>query len=240
MSPSAMGENLLKLVDLDTVLQKLERQRTNLPQIRQLEELAAAHESLDEKAEQTAKLQLRQDLRIQALRDENSAVQAKIAEDQNQIEANGSRYKEVALLSEEIDNLAKRSEKIAFDIGELTTDSQRISLLQAEITQRLDQISAKETELQRTLLDFQNKLEEQSGKLRVQRQKLVDLLSPEVLNRYNRQVALKKDAAAARLEERTCGGCHIELTEGQVFKVKHEADANGIGSCPTCHRLLVL
>ena len=230
----------MKLVEIDKLLLQLDRQLSDLPQRPKLADLGAAYEELAEKAEQTAKLRLRQEMRVKALEEEASMLAVRIADNQEHIDANSSRYKEVSLLAAEIEEFTKRAEKASFDAGEQRSAIARIDDIQAQIDSRITLISDKQRELSDSLENDINRLEEQVGKLKLQRGKLVSLLPEGLVARYDRQRILKKGIGATALEGRICGACRIELTEGQIVLIKREADSAGIGICPTCHRLLVL
>jgi len=240
MSPATQGETLLKLVDVDRLLLQLNNQLEALPQRPKLAELANTDEQLAKKAEQVAKLRLRQEMSIKALHDEDQMLKERINDSQKQIEENSSKYKEVALLAAEIDSLAKRTEKIAFDIGVLNEGLAKISEVESQLDERISQMQNKQAELTGSLNQSIEKLEAQINKLIQQRSKLVDLLPKELFERYDRQRRLKQGIGAAALEGTICGACHIELTEGQLARARREANSAGVGTCPSCLRLLVI
>jgi predicted nucleic acid-binding Zn-ribbon protein len=240
MGNASQGETLLKLVDLDKLLLQLDKQLSTLPQRPKLAELSIAYDQLADKAEQTAKLRLRQDMRIKALEEEALMIYAKIRENKAHIEANSSRYKEVSLLANEIEELSKRVEKTNFDASTLREGVERIATLENQINTRIIQVTGKQSDLRASLDSDIQRLEEQVEKLNIQRAKMVALLPEKLVQRYDKQRVLKKGIGATALEGRICGACRIELSEGQVVRTKREADSAGIGSCPTCHRLLVL
>jgi predicted nucleic acid-binding Zn-ribbon protein len=98
----------------------------------------------------------------------------------------------------------------------------------------------RQAELITSLDENTRKLEEQISRLKGQRLKLTNMLPVSLVTRYDRQRELKQGIGAAALEGRICSSCHIELTEGQLSKARREADAAGVGVCPSCLRLLVL
>jgi predicted nucleic acid-binding Zn-ribbon protein len=240
MSPASQGETLLKLVELDRLLLLLMRQLEALPQRPRLSELDATLGQLVTRSEQVAKLRLRQELSIKALRDEEQTLKEKIDESQRQIELNSSKYKEVALLVAEIESLTKRAEKASFDANEQRLGIEKINTVERQLTERITQASAKRSELSESLAGNVAKLEEQAAKLLKQRARLIDQIPAKLAERYDRQRELKQGIGAAALEGRICGACHIELTEGQLARAKREADDAGVGVCPSCLRLLVL
>ncbi|MDR2956757.1 MAG: hypothetical protein LBU61_01060 [Coriobacteriales bacterium] len=240
MSPASQGETLLKLVDVDKLLLQLDKQLNALPQRPKLDDLADTFDQLADKSEQVAKLRLRQEMSIKALRDERQLLSEKVIESQRQIEANSTKYKEVSLLSTEIENLNKRIEKITYDIGELNAGIGKINAVEKQLSDRQAYIHARQTELTESLENDISQLEAQSNKLEQQRQKLTALLPAELVKRYDRQRGLKQGIGAAALEGHICQACHIELTEGQLARAKRDADEAGVGTCPSCLRLLVI
>jgi len=240
MSPASQGETLLRLVDVDRLLMQMQKQLQALPQREKLVELAETQAQLADKAEQVAKLRLRQEMSIKALEEEDQILQEKMVETQRQIEENSSKYKEVVLLTTEFDNLSKRAEKIAFEVGELKGGIDKIDSVEQQLAERTALMQARQSELEQSLISNTDRIEEQTAKLYKQREKLVAMLPVSIVSRYDRQRALKQGLGAAALEGTICGACHIELTEGQLDKARREADEAGIGTCPSCLRLLVI
>ncbi|MCL2632740.1 MAG: hypothetical protein FWD45_06635 [Coriobacteriia bacterium] len=240
MSSTNNGQTLMKLVDIDRLLMQLESQLGSLSQRPKLVELAESLEQLSERSEQVAKLRLRQEMSIRALRDEDSMLKEKIAANQKQIEDNSDKYKEVVLLANEIDSLNKRSDKIDFDISELMGGIQKISDIEKQLASRADAIAERQDALTSALNENTERINEQIDKLSTQRSRLVALLPEALVARYDRQRELKQGIGAAILGGRICSACYIELSEGQLTKAKAELDESGIGVCPSCHRLLVL
>ena len=240
MSSVNSGQTLLRLVEVDKLLMQLRNQLNTLPQRPKLDELVNNHEQLTERSVQIGKLKLRQEMSIRALRDEQSMISDKIVASQKQIDENSAKYKEVALLATEIDNLNKRLEKIVFEIGELNSGIAKIKEVEDQLDERLLILTENQRKLTEALQQNTDKLNEQVSKLGEQRARLAQTLPQRLMERYDKQRDLKQGIGAAALSGRICSACFMELTEGQLAKAKIELDESGIGVCPSCHRLLVV
>jgi predicted nucleic acid-binding Zn-ribbon protein len=70
-----------------------------------------------------------------------------------------------------------------------------------------------------------------------EREILASAMRPQLALRYEKSRDAKGGFGAAHIEATHCSGCHVELTEGQISRLR---DSEQIGECPYCHRLLVV
>ena len=119
-----------------------------------------------------------------------------------------------ATLDDELTELAGREEGLRAALAE--ADQVRDAAA-AEITAELDQLSAA-------------------------RDGLRGDVDAALLARYDAMRPQFGGVAAAPLEQRTrCGGCHLDLTAGELDQVRAEAaQSAGVVDCPNCGRLLVV
>jgi predicted nucleic acid-binding Zn-ribbon protein len=81
-------------------------------------------------------------------------------------------------------------------------------------------------------------LDAEAAALRVKRAEAAGVLSASELAAYEHARSQFGGVAVARLEGRTCSGCHLDLSPGEVDAVKR-APAGELPECPQCNRYLV-
>ena len=81
-------------------------------------------------------------------------------------------------------------------------------------------------------------VDEEASALRVKRVEAAGALSASELAAYDHARAQFGGVAVARLDGRTCSGCHLDLSPGELDAVKR-APAGELPECPQCNRFLV-
>lgn len=227
---------LLELAQADYMILRIKKQLDELPQRVQLFELRTKKAEVDAKAQQVADIRHESEKTIKELQDEDAILQEQTDAAKAQIE-NTINYKEIAAYNKKIEGFAKRQEKIEFE-----------SLKQME---RLDKVANVERQVQEALAKLKKQDDELLGSYQVQagalkrdimetqrlREGLAKQLPGDLLARYDKACESKGGRGAAYIEGIHCSGCHVELTEGQLDKLKKGAQ---ISECPYCHRLLVV
>jgi predicted nucleic acid-binding Zn-ribbon protein len=227
---------LLGLTAADRSLLRLKKQLEELPQRAKLLDLRAKRAEVDAKAEQIARLRQECEQTIKALQDEEAMLRERSSEAQAQVDKT-SNYKEVVALTREIEGFAKRLEKIEFDTLKQMERSDKISQVEQQVNGALAKLTKQDAELLTSYQGQAGDIRKEEAAVQQQRKELAGELSPEVLKRYERAREAKGGLGAAAIEGTHCSVCRVELTEGQLVKLRNGAD---IGECPYCHRLLVV
>ncbi len=230
------GLKLLELQEADYDLLRLRKQLEDLPQRAMLVDIDAKRVGVQQKAEQVIRMRTESEQEIERLQTEANELRVKIAAVQQQI-AQSSDYREVAALSKEIEGLAKRAEKADFDNLKIEERCEKIHAVQEQVNDALSTLSKRHDELMKQLEEQKRTLMDQARTIKDKRDELVKGISVQLLERYDRAVSAKNGVGAAYLEGDHCSGCRVQLTEGQLAKLRKESE---IASCPYCHRLLVM
>ena len=230
------GSELLELQEADYKLLRQRKQLEELPERAQLAEIEAKRVEVQKKSEQVIRMRAESEQETDRLQNEGSELRAKMAEVQ-QLIAQSSDYREVAALSKEIEGLAKRAEKADYEYLKTGERCEQICDVQAQAEQALSALSKRHDELLTQLEEQKKLLLDQARGIKDKRDELVKNISRELLERYDRAVAAKNGVGAAYLEGDHCSGCRVQLTDGQLAKLRKESE---IATCPYCHRLLVM
>ncbi|MDR1421371.1 MAG: hypothetical protein LBI64_00705 [Coriobacteriales bacterium] len=236
MSELCDANDLLELTRADLALLRLKKQLDNLPQRQWLITLRTKRAEVETKAAQVARMRKECDQMIRALVDEEATLRARTAEAQIKIDET-SNYKEVASLSREIESFAKRLEKIEFDTLGQMERSDRITAVEAQVATALKKLNRQDSELLAAYQTDGAVIQKEQVTTQQQRADLIAALPPELVARYERAREAKGGVGAAQLEGSHCNGCRVELSEGQLARLR---SGPPIGECPYCHRLLVV
>ena len=156
---------------------------------------------------------------------------AKLREQQFQIKSN-NEYKaldhEIAHVEKAIKKLEDREIEIMEEVEQAKTNTAR---LQSELEQGESTINQ---ELQQLEMRRKN-LESEINQIKADREKLAGEIDQTFLTHYNRVMTNKQDVALVRLENGSCGGCHMKLPAHVAHDVRK---ALFIVTCNFCGRIL--
>jgi predicted nucleic acid-binding Zn-ribbon protein len=231
-------ERLLELLELDTTVDRLTARR------RVLEtgaEVAEARERSDAAEGELGETRLVIDALArdqQKLEHEiDSLTQKAAAEEKRLYDGTIANVKELESLQHEVANLRRRRsdrEDQLLEILEQREDLDRSAAERAtrseELRGALDEVIAGAgAELERIGTDLQAKA--------VEREALVPVFDPELVELYDDLRQQKKGIGAAALVDGVCGGCHEKLSAMELDRLRR---ADGIARCEYCRRILIL
>jgi len=235
-SADGTGAKLLVLADLDRQILQLDKQNAELPQRQKLQELQRQKQTVQSNAQQLEDMRVKFDRKFKALRDSKDLLSGKIAGIQESITAGGADYRELANLTKELQGYSNQVDDLSEKQRAFEEQEFKVAELQEQAEKSLAQLEAREAALTSSLNDECATLIAQKQEMTEERQRVIALLDAGLVERYEQTRASKAGVGAVALRERICGGCHMELSEGQISQSK---EAGEIGECPFCHRLLV-
>ena len=176
------------------------------------------------------------DVAARKLDAEIDTVRARAARDQDRLTA-GAASKELEGLQREVESLARRQATLEDEALELMerreTADAALAGLRAELTAIGSDVDAATVRRNDRWADIDDEL----GRLAVQRAALAAGVPDDVLAIYTRVRATGKVAAAALVGER-CGACQMTLDRQSLEEIR-SAPADALTRCPECGALLV-
>ena len=234
-------ESLRRLLDVqaeDTVLKRLSEQRASLPEAARL---AAVEESLAELradlaiAEKQAGELAREQHRMEG---EMALADGKIAREEGRLFSGGvSNPKELAALSAEIDMLKRQRAEIEDALLEVMVQKDQIDGAVRSLSSERDELEGEASTLTGTVTELVATLDEEAAGHAEHRAELAAGLAPGLLSLYEGLRDSKGGVGAAALEGHTCMGCHTELPQREVERLRSEG---GLQRCDNCRRILVV
>lgn len=220
-------------------LQQLAHKRRSLPEHAEIESLnkdltqlrdllvAAQTEESDCAREQT---KAEQDV---------DQVRQRAARDQQRLDSGAvSSPKDLENLQREITSLAKRQgdlEEIVLEVMERRESAQERV---AELTERVAAVQAKTDDATGRRDTAQTELDAESASVTKERELVADSVPADLMKLYEKLRGQQGGVGAARLYQRKCEGCHIELNITELNEVRAAA-TDTVLRCENCHRILV-
>ncbi|MFC5153309.1 zinc ribbon domain-containing protein [Streptomyces amakusaensis] len=230
---------LLEVQALDVRLSQLAHKRKSLPEHAEIESLtkdlvqlrdllvAAQTEESDTAREQTKAEQDVDQVRQRAVRDQQRLDSGAVASP-----------KDLESLQREIVSLAKRQgdlEDIVLDVMERRESVQeRVS----ELTARVTAVQAKTDDATARRDEAQAQLDAESASVTKDREAVAAVIPADFLKLYEKLRVQQGGVGAARLYQRRCEGCRLELNITELNDVR-AASADAVLRCENCHRILI-
>lgn len=226
-------EELLALQALDTEIGKLQEERTTLDQGERIERALAVRQARLENAERRLKgLEIEQrttELELKALEEKKHTESRKL------YEGHITAPRELVALEDEIKSLERQrmrlDEQILRRMEEVEPARKAVEAAQAAVVE-----AEKALKIVRGRYEKEIERIEKAVKLRTpKRNKLVKVLAPEVLRRYDDIRRRNHNLAAVRIENGACGGCRMKVGTALLRRM---APGDQYVYCESCSRYL--
>lgn len=205
---------------------ELERLNADLAQLRDLLVAAQTQES-DTAREQT-----------KAEQDVDQVRQRSVRDQQRLDSGAATSPKDLENLQREIVSLGKRQsdlEDVVLDVMERReTAQQRV----VELTGRLESVQAKAAETEARKAEALRGIDTESSTAAKEREVIAGAVPDDLLKLYDKLRAQQGGIGAARLFQKRCEGCRLELNITELNEVR-AAPADTVVRCENCRRILV-
>ncbi|UED88647.1 zinc ribbon domain-containing protein [Streptomyces profundus] len=230
---------LLDVQALDVRLTQLSHRRDNLPEhaeIRAVESqlvqqrdllVAAQTEESDTAREQTKAEQDVDQVRQRAVRDQQRLDSGLV-----------TNPKDLASLQSEITSLAKRQDDLETIVLEIMERHETAQGRAKELAVRLDELQSQASEIVARRDGLTQEIDAEVATVRADRSTAVAGVPADLLKLYEKLREQQGGIGAARLYQRRCEGCRLELNITEVNDVR-AAPANAVVRCENCRRILV-
>ena len=231
--------HLLAVQDLDTTITQLDHRRAALVESSGLAAVEGQLASLGaERDDATARRAV-----LTATQKELEGQIAVISERVGVIEkrmyaATGSAARDLQAMNEEVRHLSERRAELEEVELEAMLEQDPIDAELAALAERILPLEAQAEELRRLVAESQVEIDATLGEAIGSRAAEAALLPAALSNRYETLRAHLKGTGAARLVGNHCGGCHLELSSGEVEKIRALPPGDA-ATCEQCGRILV-
>lgn len=194
-----------------------------------------------------------QGVRIEAARLESAKAELKhIEADRKTLEIDAdAKRQQILKYRTQLNQIKSNTEYQALlkEINKAEADIRRIEDVELEFMEKLERLQPALKEEQALLKEVTTKgetekadlqkraklIEEELAQLIAERGKLVVVVDPDALHRYDRLMRSKGDVAIVPIKHGNCGGCHLNIPP----QVAHDArNGTELASCSNCGRIL--
>ena len=229
---------LLDLQAVDTALNQLAHRRLTLPELATIadcEQRAAAVRSKLVDAETTLADLAAEQRRLES---DVDTVRLRAEKDQQRMASAGVPAKEIAGLQHEVTSLARRQGILEDELLELMETRESAEQQVTEQQAELAGIEAERAVAAAARDEVFEELDDAETKRRVERGELVAKLPADLLGLYDKVRESSGGVGAAKLFQRRCEGCRIELAGSELGAVR-AAKPETVLRCENCRRILV-
>ncbi|MYV89148.1 C4-type zinc ribbon domain-containing protein [Streptomyces sp. SID1034] len=230
---------LLDVQALDVRLSQLAHKRKSLPEHAEIESLtkdltqlrdllvASQTEESDTAREQTKAEQDVDQVRQRATRDQQRLDSGAV-----------SSPKDLESLQREITSLAKRQGDLEDVVLEVMERREAAQERNAELTERVSSVQAKADDATARRDAALGELDTEAASVTKEREIVAGSVPADLLKLYDKLREQQGGVGAARLYQRRCEGCRLELNITEVNEVKAAAP-DAVLRCENCRRILV-
>ncbi|WP_405721401.1 zinc ribbon domain-containing protein [Streptomyces sp. NBC_00046] len=230
---------LLDVQALDVRLSQLAHRRKSLPEHAEIESLTSDLSQLRDLlvASQTEESDTARE-QTKAEQDVDQ-VRQRAARDQQRLDSGAiTSPKDLESLQREIASLAKRQgdlEDVVLEVMERRESAQeRVT----ELSDRVSAVQAKTDDATARRDAATKELDEEAATVTKEREVVAGSVPADLMKLYDKLRAQQGGVGAARLYQRRCEGCRLELNITEVNDVK-AASPDTVLRCENCHRILV-
>jgi predicted nucleic acid-binding Zn-ribbon protein len=229
---------LLDLQDADTALAQLAHRRATLPELAALEAAGERATALhnDEIEAQTQLSDVSDEQR--RLENEVDVVRTRAGRDEQRLQAGGLPAKELEGLQHEITSLARRQSTLEDELLEVMERREDLDGQVAGLGAQRRTLEAERERLTTTRDAAFGDIDQAAAARTSERSAIAAELPADLLALYERAREHGGGVGAARLHQRRCQGCRIELSGTEVSALRTAAP-DDVVRCENCRRILV-
>ncbi len=228
--------DLLDVQELDLEIDRLLARRAGLPE---LQRYKATQESLDEVESQieSARAELRRlELDTDKAEGELELLENKLSETETRLFAGGMSARETEHMRLEVQSLQGQKgaseERVLGLLDQLDPAREEVARLQ---TQR-QELAEDKAELESIITSEWRSIDAELARKEERKREALAPVPDDLVEMYERLRTTKEGVAIGRLEDDTCGGCHMRLSPAEINEVAKSDPPR----CVHCRRILVL
>jgi len=237
--PDESFARLLVVQDLDTSITQLAHRREMLAERSgltgleaELEALALQKEKLSEQRAALAATQKDLEAQITTINERSKGIETRM------YAARGSSTRDLQAMDEEVRHLNHRRSELEDEELVAMVDQEPIDAALAALAERTKPLEEKADILRGQVAQDRSEIDAALATATATRATEVAQLPAALADRYEALRARLKGTGAARLIGHRCDGCHLELSAGEVERIR-DTTPDSVVTCEQCGRILV-
>lgn len=223
----------------DSAIDRLRHQRTSLPEFQALADcdaerthLEAQRGDVDERRHVLGREQKRHEDEVAIIEDRRDK------ENERLYSGAVTAHKDLQAIQAELAVLAERQEGIEDQVLELMEKIEPVDNELAAIDAKLADIAERRAKIEAALTESQASIDAEIETEGVARNGAIAEVEADLVTEYERCRSELGGVGIARLNHKTCEGCHLQLSAVDYDRVR-KAPTDTIAHCPECERILV-
>lgn len=230
-------KELKDLQDVDSRIDSLESKKAGLPQAEEIEMLRAEQSQLELKLAELQNQLRDEEHKQKKMEGELDLISLKIEKEESKLYSGTiANPKELSSIQGEIKSLKKQKDEHETELLEELDVVDGAKENLEEIKAHLASNSEKLSALEAEFNKLFAEIEEEVAELRKNRENILPAIPPDVLELYERLREDKQGVAVAELKDGVCRGCRMELPAEEVDKILHSDE---LWQCDNCKRILI-
>jgi predicted nucleic acid-binding Zn-ribbon protein len=238
---TATAQDQWRLLDVqahDTKLAQLAHRQRNLPEHEQVRQLSTRLAEV--RAELVVARTAATDVGRELLKAENDVeqVRSRARRDQARLDSGQGSPKDLAAIQHELEALSQRQSVLEDVELEIMERQESAEAAVATVTAEQERLTAELAAAESALAEATAGIDEESAKERQARETDAAGLPADLLALYERVRQHTGGVGAARLYQRRCDGCRIQLPPNDIARIRAAAE-DEVVRCEECGRILV-
>jgi hypothetical protein len=229
---------LLDLQAIDTALAQLAHKRKTLPQISELGALSREIASLDDERVKAQVAVDDIDRDITRLEKDIEQVRGRSGKDRQRLDAGSGPARELEALQHELASLARRQSELEDSELEFMEQRETAEAALNEIIGRLDRARAKRVGLEAERDEALATIDRDENGQAAARGPIAADVPADLIGLYDKIREASGGLGVALLRSGRCGGCRLELSGGELARVRAAAQ-DEVVRCDECRRIMV-
>ena len=231
-------ELLLALQDTHSRIRRLEHQRDDLPEQRQLDEAQTRIAEL-QRAHDDVRLELEQvgSRQRQLERETEVLVERRDAERVRLYDGSVANERQMRSVEAEVEATQRRISEHEDELLEVLEGVEELESRQAELESELAQGREQVEQLTAARDEAAKGIVDELAEAEVTRERQAEELGSELLERFQAAAQRAGGVGVGKLEQGTCSACRIELSRADIGEL---LAGPPLTTCPECRRLLVI
>lgn len=227
--------DLVALQSVDLEIDRLERNKVNLPALAELRGLHDHRKVVESEHGENAGELRTLDLQFDRTNGELQIMEERLRIAEKRLFGGGMSSKETENRRLEVESLRVNIDERESEALDLMERRERVASRVEGLSADLEEARQREGEVGAVVRKAWEEIDVELTKLRSERADLVAPVPPRVMKVYENLRRDRGGLAAGRLEGSTCGGCRLALSESE----RQEAAESNPPRCPHCRRFLV-
>lgn len=228
--------DLVRLQDIDLRLMRHAAKLHAMPQQKRLDRIAEARRRVAGELTKVKGQRKDVEMEIADLEARHAELDEKVAEVRATADERVQNYRAVNDLEAQLTSLAKRTEKVEFELVAKEELLDRLRASEADGARISTRLAEEDRACRASFAEDTAHVREEVRALAEERKAIVASLSPELAERYDRARRRFDGLAVETLHGNVPTICRVKLQPGQFQKL---AKGPVIAECPYCHRILV-